>query len=469
MRLYRLIFLISCLISSLGSTSVLAQGDPALGEGLFTANCGACHVRDMKTNATGPALGGTQQRWSAYPQEELYAWIRNSQKLISAGHPRATELWNQWKPVVMNSFNGLSDDDIANLLAYIDGVYTGTYGKAAVTAGGDGVVVAEEKKGINASLFVGLLAALVLLSVILARIIANLNYLSELKAGNTEAKRKTLVDILTSRGVISFVIFTVVVLGGYTTVNNAIELGRQQGYQPEQPIKFSHATHSGLHKIECQYCHDGARRSKHSVIPATNTCMNCHRAIKKGSQYGTAELTKIYASIGYDPVSDKYIDNYDDLSEDEVKKIFTKWIGDEFVKDNPEKTSEVSSVIDEQWKGIKNSLTNELKPKIQGPIEWIRIHNLADHAYFNHAQHVAVGKVECQTCHGPVQEMEVVYQYSPLGMGWCVNCHRQTEVQFAGNDYYQSYEKYHEELKSGERTKVTVEDIGGLGCQKCHY
>ncbi|NJK83204.1 MAG: c-type cytochrome [Saprospiraceae bacterium] len=289
------------LIFSLGQASLSAQGDPALGEGLFTANCGACHVRDMKTNATGPALGGTQQRWAEYPEEELYAWIRNSQKLISEGHPRAVELWNQWKPTVMSNFTGLSDDDIANLLAYIDGVYTGTYGKAAVAGGGE-AVVAEEKKGINTPLFVGLLAALVLLSVILARIISNLNYLSELKAGNTEAKRKTLVDILTSRGVISFVIFTVVVLGGYTTVNNAIELGRQQGYQPEQPIKFSHATHSGLHKIECQYCHDGARRSKHSVIPATNTCMNCHRAIKKGSQYGTAELTKFMLLLATIPL-----------------------------------------------------------------------------------------------------------------------------------------------------------------------
>ncbi|MEO1256169.1 MAG: cytochrome c class I, partial [Bacteroidota bacterium] len=96
-------------------------------------------------------------------------------------------------------------------------------------------------------------------------------------------------------------------------------------------------------------------------------------------------------------------------------------------------------------------------------------HNMPDHVYFNHAQHVTVGKQECQTCHGPVEEMEVVYQYSPLSMGWCINCHRQTEVQFTNNDYYQSYEKYHEELKSGDRDKVTVEDVGGLGCQKCHY
>ena len=125
--------------------------------------------------------------------------------------------------------------------------------------------------------------------------------------------------------------------------------------------------------------------------------------------------------------------------------------------------------VEDQWEGIVESLTNENKPQIQGPIEWVRIHNLPDHAYFNHAQHVAVGKVACQECHGEVENMEVVQQYSPLSMGWCVNCHRQTEVQFKGNEYYNSYQKYHEELNSGTRTKVTVEDIGGLECQKCHY
>jgi hypothetical protein len=89
--------------------------------------------------------------------------------------------------------------------------------------------------------------------------------------------------------------------------------------------------------------------------------------------------------------------------------------------------------------------------------------------YFNHAQHITVGKLECQTCHGKVEEMEVLKQMSPLSMGWCINCHRQTEVKFKDNAYYASYKQYHEELATGKREKVTVEDIGGLECQKCHY
>ena len=105
------------------------------------------------------------------------------------------------------------------------------------------------------------------------------------------------------------------------------------------------------------------------------------------------------------------------------------------------------------------------------PIVWNKVHNLPDHVYFNHSQHVTVGKLECQQCHGKIEEMGVVRQYAPLSMGWCINCHRQTEISdFNTNDYYlKSYKKYHDALAKGEKDKVTVEDIGGLECQKCHY
>jgi hypothetical protein len=125
--------------------------------------------------------------------------------------------------------------------------------------------------------------------------------------------------------------------------------------------------------------------------------------------------------------------------------------------------------VSEQWANIETSLTNELKPSVAGPIEWTRIHMVPDHVYFSHQQHVTVGKLACQQCHGKVEEMDVLYQYAPLSMGWCINCHRQTEVQFASNDYYKSYQQYHDALAKGQKDKVTVEDIGGLECQKCHY
>jgi hypothetical protein len=198
--------------------------------------------------------------------------------------------------------------------------------------------------------------------------------------------------------------------------------------------------------------------------------MNCHKAIKVGSTYKTAELTKIFVSAGFDPSTDKYIENYDNLKEEEVAAIYKKWIGDKYLEEKGETVKgSVQGFATDQWNEIASSLKTEYKDKVQGPIQWKRIHNLPDHVYFNHAQHVTAGKVACQSCHGQVEKMTVLKQHAPLSMGWCVNCHRGTEVKFKDNDFYKNYARYHEEMKKGTREKVTVEDIGGLECQKCHY
>ncbi|MCB0707320.1 MAG: c-type cytochrome [Saprospiraceae bacterium] len=464
MKYKSLIFKFLILLFTMGSTAMWAQDvDLAEGETLFKNNCASCHNKTMKQDMTGPALAGYAERWADYPAEDLYSWIRNSQALIQAGHPRAAELWSQWGPTVMTSFPGLTDAQINNILAYVN--VQADKGPVGPVAGP--LVIAEESD--NTLMYVLLVGILAILAVVLARIISNLNYLNEAAAGGTPAPRKTLVQILTSKGVIAVVLFAAVVIGGFMTVNNAINLGRQQGYMPDQPIKFSHATHAGTHKIDCQYCHDGARRSKHSVIPAANTCMNCHAAIKVGSTYGTGELTKIYASVGWDPNTGTYLEDYDKMATDEIEAIYKKWMEASYVEANGNMDDTGEELVENQWNDLVTSLTNPTKTDFRGPIEWVKIHNLPDHVYFNHAQHVSVGKVACQTCHGPVEKMAVVEQFSPLSMGWCVNCHRQTEVQFAGNEYYETYETYHEEMANGVRTGVTVEEIGGLECQKCHY
>lgn len=459
---------IALLLLLFSASPTLAQPSVDSGKQLFKANCAQCHNRNMKDNLTGPALGGTQDRWAGR-EDLLYAWIRNSQSVIASGDPYAVDLYNKWNKVLMNPFPNLTDDDIASILLYVDAVYTGTEGGDKPVAA---VAVTSEKTSTNHTYIYLLLAALLaIIALILARIISHLDHMHKVAAGDEHAQRKTIRQMLTSPAMISFCIFTLVVLGGYTTVNSAISWGRQQDYAPEQPIKFSHETHAGIHKIDCQYCHDGARRSKHAIIPAANTCMNCHKAIKKGSTYGTAELTKIFASVGFDPSTDKYIEGYEKLTMSEVEAIYKKWIADSYVADK-ELTSldnKGEKEVNDQWKAIVSSLTNENKKSVAGPIEWVRIHNLPDHVYFNHAQHVGVGKVECQTCHGKVEEMPVLRQYATLSMGWCINCHRETEVKFGDNPYYGSYEKYHKELSSGKRQKVTVEDIGGTECQKCHY
>ena len=194
------------------------------------------------------------------------------------------------------------------------------------------------------------------------------------------------------------------------------EVGVQKGYAPEQPIAYSHAFHAGKSQIECQYCHSTASYAKSASIPSANTCMNCHKGVQAREKYDgevSPEIQKIYNAVGYDPDQAKYIDNYD-----------------------------------------------------QKPIKWVRIHNLPDLAYFNHSQHVKVGNLECQLCHGPIQEMEKVYQYSNLQMGWCINCHRQRGIDAENNDYY---EEIHKKMKIEGKTYYTVAQNGGLECSKCHY
>ena len=461
---------IGWVLSLLIAAQMTLHAAPSVEEGktLFTANCAACHNKNMKDKLTGPALGGVEERWAAYPRTDLYKWIRASQSLIDAGHPRATELWNEWKPAPMNTFPGLTDDQIESLLLYINDAYTKvpTAGTTAAQGGTSGGPANSD----NMWLFAGLALILAFLAFALMRIVDNLANITRVQAGEQPVK-KTLAQTLTSKGFVAFLVFSVTLIFGYKTVDNATRMGRTQDYMPDQPVNFSHKIHAGVNKIDCQYCHDSARRSKHSSIPGTNTCMNCHTAVRKGTISGTSEITKIFASIGYDPITGKYIDNYDNWSDKEIEDLYKKWIAQEYVADKglPSMDDAGRILVDEQWDGIVKALKNDSNGKIQGPIEWVRIHNLADHAYFNHAQHVSVGKIECQQCHGKVEEMEVLYQYSTLGMGWCINCHRETEVKFADNEYYKQYERYHKELKSGERTKVTVEDVGGLECQKCHY
>jgi mono/diheme cytochrome c family protein len=448
----------------------LSAADLNAGKTLFINNCASCHAKTMKEKLTGPALAGARERWG--DDKALYSWIRNSPAMIASGYPRAVQLYAENNKANMTVFAGLKDEEIENLLGYIDGVAKGTFGGVKAAAG-----VAkgskDDEEGGNGLMYGLAFVILGALTLVLSRIMNNLNRTVAEKSGQTFVER-SWTDVLTSSTVKGFAVFALIVVGGFTTVNNAISLGRQQNYAPDQPIKFSHKTHAGLNKIDCQYCHDGARRSKHSNIPATNTCMNCHKAIKVGSQYKTAELTKIYVSAGWDPNTDKYMEGYDNMSQDEVASVYKKWIASKYREERKiDTTAKIGSdermFVDDQWASIASSLKNEQKDKVQGPIQWKKIHNLPDHVYFNHAQHVAVGKVECQSCHGTVEKMEVLKQHSPLSMGWCINCHRQTEVKFASNDFYKSYEIYHEQIKKGTREKVTVEDIGGLECQKCHY
>ena len=460
-KLLRIRLLLFVLVSLF--TLRLVAADVPAGKTLFINNCAQCHNKNMKDKLTGPPLAKAVGNWGG-DMKRLYSWVRNSSAMVKTGDPRAVAIFKEYAGASMPSFPSLKDADIDNIFAYIAVASVPPPPPPPGDPKADG-------KDSNTLLYGVAFVLLALLALVLGRIINNLNRTASEKEGKIVAE-KTWVDALTSKGVMGFLIFGLIVLGGYTTVNNAISLGRQQNYAPTQPIKFPHDVHAGLNKIDCQYCHDGARRSKQSLIPATNTCMNCHKAIKVGSQYKTAELTKVFVSAGFNPTTDKYIENYDNLPQDTVAAIFKIWIGARYREDRKLEsvTSDEKLFVDEQWNDIASSLKVEgYKDRVQGPIQWVRIHNLPDHVYFNHAQHVTIGKVECQKCHGAVEKMEVMKQNAPLSMGWCVNCHRETEVKFKDNDFYKSYARFHEEIKKGTREKVTVQDIGGLECQKCHY
>lgn len=461
MLLNRICWVLTFVIAT--TVGISAQPTKEAGKEIFVANCASCHNKNMKDNLTGPALAGTEERWSAFPRKDLYAWIRNSQALIATGHPRANELWAKWKPTLMNNYPGLTDEQIESIILYINNP------GGPVVAVDPAATTAKEEDAFP-WMFVGIASVLLLLAFALMRIVNNLANVTRVKDG-LEPVEKTAYQLLTTKGTIAFLVFGTVLIFGYKAVDNATRMGREQNYKPDQPINFSHKIHSGMNKIDCQYCHDTARRSKHSGIPGANTCMNCHAAVKKGTISGTSEITKIFASIGYDPITSKYVEEYENWSDKQIEDLYKKWIGQEYMATNTLTALDENgkNVVENQWDGIVSALKNDSNGKIQGPIEWVRIHNLPDHAYFNHAQHVAVGEVACQNCHGKVEEMEVVFQYATLGMGWCINCHRETEVKFKDNDYYKQYERYHDELKAGTREKVTVEDIGGLECNKCHY
>jgi hypothetical protein len=210
------------------------------------------------------------------------------------------------------------------------------------------------------------------------------------------------------------VLATIITLGSFGWMG-LWNTGVQQGYQPVQPIKFSHQLHAGTNQIQCQYCHTGAWKSKNASIPSLNVCMNCHKYVQATEKYNgeiSPEIKKIYSALDYNPETQSYGEN----------------------------------------------------PR---PIEWVRIHNLPDLAYFNHSQHVKVAGIACEKCHGPIQTMEEVYQYSPLTMKWCINCHKETEVKYKDNAYYDKVIAAHDKIKNGE--KVTAAVLGGLECGKCHY
>jgi mono/diheme cytochrome c family protein len=387
------------------------------GAQLFRTNCAGCH--SVLKELSAPALKDFQTRGKWADKKELYAWVHNPASYMSKDEytQGLKAKYNQ----VMPGFPNLSDAEIDAIAAYIV--------KASVppapTPGGDQTGAGTTPQPSDNTLLYGILTLiLAIIALILLQVNSNLKKLSDDKEG---VPAHEPVPFYRNKAYISLLTIVLFIIGGYYTIQGAIGLGRTKDYQPVQPIYYSHKVHVGKNQISCLYCHSSAMEGKQANIPSVNQCMNCHIAVNEytgsaGPLYneegkeinGTAEIQKLYEYAGWDPNARRYVNS-------------------------------------------------------GKQIEWVRIHNLPDHVYFNHSQHVNAGKVQCQTCHGPIQEMDEVYQFSDLSMGWCVNCHRETKVQFTSNKFYSIYEKFHEDLKRNPSDSITVAKIGGTECQKCHY
>ncbi|MBO9618016.1 MAG: c-type cytochrome [Niabella sp.] len=422
----RLFLIILTLFTFSQFNSTIAQDD-AEGKQLFISKCQSCHAGDMKTMATGPGLYGVQAQWP--DQGKLHEWIRNNQKLIASGYPQAVET-SKLTPNVMSVFQDLTDAQIDAVLKYIDDKGSGKLdaGKGgAAAAAGQG---AEEDSTKQHPLLYGIITLILALGAV---ILLYVN--SSLKKIANEADGKKTPDgvpFLRNKVYLATIAILLFIVSGYFNTKAMINMNRQKNYEPRQPIFYSHRVHAGINQINCLYCHGNAWESKTAAIPSVNVCMNCHKNIQKygGPELkdqegnvidGTAEIAKLYKYAGFNPQAP------------------------------------------ETW-----------NPNDAKPIEWTKIHNLPDHVYFNHSQHIRVGNVQCQTCHGEITSMDEVHQFAELSMGWCVNCHRNTKVNFNvdsthGNKFYSIYEKFHDDIKSGKMDSVTVKDIGGTECQKCHY
>ncbi len=403
--------------------TVTQAQDLVEGKTLFKSKCASCHALDHES--TGPAL---TPKLNELDEAWAIKWIKNWKALVDSGDKQAIEA-AKLKPSEMTTFPTLTDDQIKNIIAYAK---VGEPKKAAEA----GAAVKDE--GASSLSIAGVIAIIILsivILVVLGRAVKMLERLILQKQGIDVVEEEKVSLAVGVKGlfknkkfVFFFVLCLVMVLGSFGWMG-MWDTGVHTGYQPVQPIKFSHELHAGINQIDCQYCHTSAFKSKNSTIPSLNVCMNCHKAVQARTEAGdvSPEIQKIYNALGYDPTTQTY---------------------------------------------------DKSKEK---PVEWVRVHNLPDFAYFNHSQHVVVGEAAirkekglkptdpvCFACHGPVDTMEEIYQYSPLTMKWCVNCHKDADISGKKNDaFYANVIAAHEKIKKGE--KITPAMLGGLECGKCHY
>lgn len=432
------------------SYNIHAQADPAKGEQLFNANCSSCHM--PHADATGPALKGARQRWIDESSEEnFYKWVKNSQSVIKAGDGYASQLFQKWNKSVMTA-QAVSDQDIDDIFAYVEAYEPPVAAQEVVSEAGG-----EQESSDMIWWIIGVLLIIVIGAA--GTVSGQLNRVAKVEAGEELNDKETIAQgarrwAWNNRGWFGVLTLLVVIAFLVAGMMDLMKIGVFEDYKPEQPIAYSHQIHAGDLEIDCKYCHNSVTKSKHASIPQTNICMNCHKQVAEGrTPEGSEEIKKIYAAAGWDP------------------------------------------------------LTKTYSGQTQ-PIEWVKVHNLPDHVYFNHSQHVEVGGIDCQQCHGDmkketiarvmstedlnnvgvnsddIDENPIKFSRPTLTMGWCIECHQLSNVDVAGShiknapeseDTY--YGVIHQRLLKDKDTYqkyldddvISVAELGGWECAKCHY
>ena len=419
------------------------------GEGLFKAKCATCHA--VFKNGTGPKLYEARQRWESVDEGEfIYEWVRNNAALRASGKSiRANEIFQEYKGSVMSVFADLSDEQITSIFDWVDSQDPNAQaagGGAQASAGGGDLM--EEEKGLPWTwILMGIMFSIIIMAVGGVR--------RQLKIATKESEQGTegltyVEEFKTWAwkyrlyvGLATLVIVLSLIVGFFQTL---YQINLQEGYQPSQPIAFPHDVHAGVNGIDCKYCHNSVTKSKSAGLPTVNVCMNCHKKIDGEGKEFQGEINKIYAAAGWDPT-----------------------------------------------KGPSGEYTGKTNP-----IVWNKVHNLPDHVYFNHSQHVEVGGLDCKQCHGdmaklketakvqPHQELnkiaeniesKIEFDRATLTMGWCIQCHDQSGISLTdGKNQY--YTEIHDRLKKNdydllnsynEDGRVSVKELGGWECSKCHY